>query len=540
MRKAFPMASPADRLASSPARRLPGALIALLALVLAMAIAASPAAANNRFDLDPAATSTGNLAEDAAGNAYIGWMDEATPKFCKIPAGGTCTSPITLPLKGLQAPTQLHPVLGSGSTVYLVGPSYDGDDVEIWTSTNGGVTFGPATRSEGGIPSMDEPNSVLLEGSNFLIGSSHVGAGFGETPVSGASGAHFEFTVGSSPFTLQANLALAAPNAPVEVYYEDVDANPIQFTRFVGGSLTTKADWTAPAVAATGEAPRLTGGAAGVFLLSDDYGAGSSEADQVDVRKYSTTGFNFGAPLTLSTGPAYDLQTGGAIGESASGLVAVAWPQDSGGNKTMELYVSGNGGTSFGAPVDVATIGPEYEGGDNAQITVNNAGGGWLTYRDEAGLQVADLSAVPAPAVIANPPAPATTTAPKAAKPATPAPYTGATKTISTPVGGENLELKLPKQCLASLQPFYVGVGKAKRHGIAKSLQTPIDVQKMTFSFDHLKKTLKKKPFRWLVKPPALTAGHQYLVKSRVTMTIDKAGKKKSLVKTLKGTVSIC
>lgn len=211
----------------------------------------------------------------------------------------------------------------------------------------------------------------------------------------------------------------------------------------------------------------------------------------------------------------------------------------------MELYVSGNGGASFGAPVDVATIGPEYESGNNAQITVNNAGGGWITFLDEGGLEVADLSPVPAPpAGGASTPATttpvATTSKPKSGTGSTPKPYAGATTTISTPVGGENLQLKLPKQCLASLQPFYVGVGKAKRHGIAKALQTPIDVQKMTFSFDHLKKTLKKKPFRWLVKPPALTAGHQYLVKSRVTVTVTTHGKKKSLVKTLKGDVSIC
>lgn len=507
-----------------------------------MAFAAASASANNRFDLDPAATSTGNLAEDAAGNAYIGWMDEGVAKFCKIPPGGTCTSPITLPLKGTNAPDQLHPVLGSGATVYLVGPSYDGDDVEIWTSTDGGASFGAPVLSTGGFADKTEPNSVLLSGSDFLIGSSHPGAGVGETPVTGAAGSKFEFAGVSAPYTLQANLALAAPGDPVEVFWEYLNSSPIQFSRYNGsGSLTTESDWTAPAVVAKGEAPRLSGGTAGLFLLSDDFGAGSSEPDQVDVRKYSTTSFNFGAPLTLSTGPAYEIQTGGAIGESPSGLVAVAWPQASGDTRTMNLYISSDGGASFGAPVDIAAIGPEYQSGDNAQITVNNAGGGWLTFLDEGGLQVADLSAVPAPASVTGPPVPATTVTPKPTpKPTTPAPYSGATKTISTPVGGENLQLKLPKQCLASLQPFYVGVGKAKRHGIAKALQTPIDVEKMTFSFDHLKKTLKKKPFRWLVKPPALTAGHQYLVKSRVTVTIDKQGKKKSLVKTLKGNVSIC
>jgi hypothetical protein len=514
-------------------------LLVVLALgVLAvMALGAASASANNRFVLDAAATSAGNLAEDAAGNAYVGWMDEGTPKFCKIPAGGTCTSPIVLPLHGSHPPDQLHPVLGSGSTVYLVGPSYDGDDVEIWTSTNGGASFAAPVESTGGFSDKTEPNSVLLSGSDFLIGSSHPSAGFGETPVSGGTGTNFEFTSSSGPYSLQSNLALAAPGDPVEVWWEYLNSSPVQFSRYKGtGSLTSESDGSAPATVTKGEVPRLAGGASGLFLLSNDYGAGS-EATQVDVRKYSTTGFTFGTPLTLSSGPAYDFQDGGAIAESPSGLTAVAWPQPTGeSGGTMYLYVSSDGGASFAAVGPIAHIDPAYEDGDNAQLTINDAGGGWLTYLDEGGLEVADLTPVPAPPA----PAPIAAVTPVPTKKTTPKAYSGATKTFGTPVGGEELQLKVPKECLATLQPFYVGVGKAKRHGIAKALRTPIEVQKMTFSFDHLKKTLKKKPFRWLIEPPALIAGHKYLVKSRVTVTVTSHGKKKSVVKTLKGAVSIC
>ncbi len=526
MRKAAPLTARAHRF-----------LVFLALGVLAlMALGAASASANNRFDLDPAATSAGNLAEDAAGNAYIGWMDEGVAKFCKIPAGGTCTTPIVLPLAGSHPPDQIHPVLGSGSTVYLVGPSYDGDDVEIWTSTNGGASFGLPVRSTGGYADKTEPNSVVLSGTNFLIGSSHPSVGVGVTPVAGTTGTNFEFAGANGPYSLQGNLALAAPGDPVEVWWEYINSSPVQFSRYKGGSLTSESDWSAPATVSTGEVPRLASGAAGLFLLSDDYGAGATEADQVDVRKYSTTGFNFGTPLTLSASPAYDFQDGGAIGESSSGLVAVAWPQPAGGDAgTMDLYVSGDGGATFGAPTAIAHIAPGYGNGDNAQLTINDSGGGWLTYLDEGGLEVADLSPVPVPVAT-----PVVSTVKPTPKPTAPKTYAGATKTISTPVGGENLELRLPQECLASLQPFYVGVGKAKRHGIAKALRTPIDVQKMTFSFDSLKKTLKKKPFRWLVKPPALLAGHQYLVKARVSVTVTKGGKKKSLVKTLKGNVSIC
>ncbi len=507
--------------------------------MLGLALWASPALANNRFVLDPHATSTGNLAEDAAGNAYVGWMDEGVAKFCKIPPGGTCTSPISLPLHGSHAPTQLHPVLGSGSTVYLVGPSYDGNDVEIWTSTNGGASFGAPVESSGGSPSVTEPNSVILSGSDFLIGGSHSNAWFGETPISGATGSDFDFSSSSGPYSLQESLGLAAPGDPVEAWWEWEGPNPIKFSRYKGsGSLTSSADWSTPAPVTDGEVPRLSEGTSGLFLLSDDYPLGSSSAELVDLRKYSNTAFDFGPPLILSTGAAYDTQTGGTVAQSPSGLVAVAWPQASGDTGTMDLYVSGNGGASFGAPTAIAHLGSDYGNGDNAQLTINNAGDGWLTYLDEGGLEVADLTTVPAPPA---PAAPVTSVAtPPAPKKTTPKTYSGATKTISTPVGGELLTLKVPKACLQSLQPFYVGVGKEKRHGIAKALQTPIKVNKMTFSFDNLKKTLKKKPFRWLIHPPPLTARHQYLVKSRVTVTVTKGDKKKSLAKTLKGAVSIC
>jgi hypothetical protein len=558
MRKAVPLADLTDQLPTSRRRRRlhPGrpagvALCAAIAAAIALMLCASAASANDLFTLDPNAVSSGHLIEDAAGNAYIGWVDGSggtveVPKFCKIPAGGTCTDPITLPIPapaGDDIPDQVTPVLGTGSTVYAVGPDYIDHAVVIWTSTNGGASFNGGVIDTSGYPSQGEPNTVLLNGSEFWIGTSHVGVGIGDTPTNGIGGSELEFAA-PSLFAGQATLGLASPGEPVEAYWEDENDSPISFYRYKGaGSVTTESDWAGPTLVTDGEAPRLAGGAAGLFLLSDDALAAGGEPEAVHVRKYAGT--NFGAPLTLLGGPAFGPQDGGAISESPDGHIAVAWPTGSGGTEAMQLFVSTDDGLSFAAAGPIARLGSGYETGVNAQISLNDDGAGWLTYKDEGGLQVADLAPLPAPAP-APPSTPTTAPATPAAtptkpkKPTTPAPYSGATKTISTPVGGENLQLKLPKQCLASLQPFYVGVGKAKRHGIAKALQTPIEVQKMTFSFDHLKKTLKKKPFRWLVKPPALTAGHQYLVKARVTVTIDKRGKKKSAVKTLKGAVSIC
>jgi hypothetical protein len=541
------LADHADQLPAVPHRLAPvvgAALIAILLWAVGLALWASPAVANDRFNLDPNTESVGNLIEDPAGNAYVGWMDSAnggTAMFCKIPAGGTCTHPQTLPIPGPgNVPDAVLPVFGSGSTVYAVGPGYIDHSVVIWTSTNGGESFGAGTVDTSGYPSMGQPNTVLLSGSNFLIGASHVGAGIGETPTDGLGGSSLTFK-DPSLYSLDATLGLAGPGDPVEAYWEFVNSSPIQFYRYKGsGSLTSETDWAGPELVTAGEDPRLTGGAGGLFLLSADI-AGSGEPEAVDVRKYAGT--TFGAPVTLFSGPSFGAQDGGAIAESPAGQIAVAWPTGSGSSERMQLFTSTDGGLSFGSVGAIARIGEGYETGVNAQMTLSDAGGGWLTYRDSEGLQVADLSPLVEPTSTGSSsgnPAPPAKSVPAPPAESVPAPYGGATKTTTTAVGGELLTLKVPKACLAAAQPFYVGVGKEKRHRIAKQLHTSINVSKVTFTFDGLKKTLKKKPFRWLIRPPVLAAGHPYIVKARVTVSIDKHGVKKKLVKTLEGQVSLC
>ncbi len=495
-----------------------------------MAAWASPAAANDLFNLDSHAVSAGNLIEDSEGNAYVSWLDSASgppneiPKFCKIPAGGTCTNPITLPIPGTPGknePDQVHPVFGSGDTVYVVGPSYIGSSVVIWTSTNGGESFNSGTVSTSGYTDQGEPNSVLLSGSEFLIGTSHVGVGFDATPVGGGASSGFDLNVENAVYSLDASLGLANPGNPVEVYWEFVNTSPIDFSRYKGsGSLTSASDWTEPAVVTKGEDPRLAGGSSGLFLVSDDISGASSEPETVDVRKY--TGSGFGGPLTLVSERAFGGQTGGAITQSPDGHLAVAWPSGSAGSAVMQLFTSGDGGASFGPATDIAHIGSGFLDGDNAQISLNNNGGGWLTYRDSEGLQVANLSPLTGPAQ------------------ETPPPYSGKTHTITTPVEGNLLTLKVPGMCLEALQPFYVGVGKKARHRIARALRTKMKVAKVTFSFNGTKKTLKKKPFRWLITPGPLTPGQKYTVKARVTALVKKHGHTKRVVKTLKGQVSVC
>lgn len=163
----------------------------------------APAAAKDLFILDSQAASPGNVIEDGAGTAYVGWIHKSgslavpdPPMFCKIPVGGTCTNPITLPIPGATSTSDevsgVFPVFGTGSTIYVVGPRYVDNDVVVWTSTNGGESFNAGTIDKKGYSGKTAPSSALLEGANLIMGGSNAGLGFSSTPAAGGSGVRLD------------------------------------------------------------------------------------------------------------------------------------------------------------------------------------------------------------------------------------------------------------------------------------------------------------------------------------------------------------
>jgi hypothetical protein len=513
-----------------------GLLLAAGLLMLSLATGASLARANDLFTLDAHPETPGNVVEDPSGNAYIAWAHEASgtptnvPMFCKIPVGGTCTAPKALPIpeatNDQDDVSGVFPVLGSGSTVYVVAPRYVQNDVIIWTSTNGGESFSGGTVNKAGYSDKSDPSSVLLHGSELLIGANNSGLGFSATTVTGGGGGNFGFLSPGEGGVATSSLGLDPSGNPVEAYWNLSKPYQVFFYRYDGTPpMTNEANWVGPAIVANGYESKLAGGSSGLFLVSQDYPAGGSEPTVLELRKYGGT--SFGAPIVLANDASVDLFDGGAIAESPGGRLDVAWPGTRGTDqaRVMRLFSSSNGGASF-TETDIAHLGSGYADMNNAQLAVGDSGQGWLTYSDAAGLQVADLTPI-APA-----PAPA---------PAAPKTYTGLTRTITKVVGGNLLTLTVPKSCLASAQPFYVGVGKKARHKVAKSLRSKLKVVKVTFSFDGKKlKTLKKKPFRYLVRPGPLAAGGKHTITARVTAIITKHGHKKTVVRTLKGQITIC
>ncbi len=135
-------------------------------VALAWGLVASSAWGADQFTIDRHPDSFGAVVTDAAGNGYVAWEHLGTggaadtPMFCRLAAGATdCADPIALTLPGagglsgggplsgdeLNA-NQVFPILGPGSIVWVVTSRYVADDTVIWTSTDGGRTFGPPAR----------------------------------------------------------------------------------------------------------------------------------------------------------------------------------------------------------------------------------------------------------------------------------------------------------------------------------------------------------------------------------------------------------
>jgi hypothetical protein len=503
-----------------------------VAIAIAALVVAAPASANDRFTLDTQPTSPGHVVVDSTGTAYVTWTHKSASTapdsvmFCKIPLGGTCTAPKTLPIPGAVDATDevagVFPVLGPGTSVYVVAPRYVEDDVVIWTSLDGGQSFNGGTVNPGGYSGKSEPTNVLLPGSSFLIGASNPGLGFSTTPAGGGAGSKLSFesevgSIGSSSMGFDGGANL------VEAYWTlEGSEYPMFFYRYKGSiPITSESSWEGPIPIGTGYETKLAGGSGGIFLVSQGYPPGSTTPSALQVRRYG--GSSFGAPVTLANDSVIDLFAGGAIAESPNGHLAVAWPGTRGGDsaKVMRLFSSADG-SSF-VETDVAHIGGAYALGDNAQLALGDSGAGWLTFRDEGGLKMADLNPV-APYVPPKPPT-----------------FKGKEKTISKPVGDFELTLRLPKSCLQPSQPFYAGAGKRVRHKVAKALHSRLKLVKAAFSFDGKKlKTLKKKPLKLLISPGPLPAGSKHTVAVKITAIASKNGEQKKVVRTLKGQISIC
>lgn len=508
------------------------AILSTVAAAFALAALPSASAANNLATLDANPNSEGHVIVDAAGNAYVAWIGDGVGtaidpvRYCKIPPGGTC-SPVTLPIPGgtsiSDSASAAIPVFGPGSTVYVVAPRYARNDLFYFTSTNGGVSFDGGTENPF-YSNKSDPTDAFLVGANFYVGAFGPGIGFSTAQVGGLGGGSVDLPAPGGG-VLNSSMALDGAN-PVIAYSNFDDPYTVFFRRYKGaGSPNEAVNWDAPAFVTNGYEPKLAGGPAGLFMVSQDY-SGATNPNAVNVRRYTGTGF--GPPKTLAVDSSTNLFAGGAIAQSPSGnRLAVAWPGRRAGDNAyvMRLFTSTDGGANF-SESHIAHIGDAYELNNNADLATNDAGAGWLLFGNATGLQIADLNPI-----AALPPPP----------PPLPGIYKGKTKEVVKKVGDFLIILRLPKSCLQSQQRFFVGVGKRKRKQLSKKLGGKIRFTKVVFIYDGKKlKVKKKKPFRHLIDPGPMAPGSVHRVKARVTMVLTKGEKEKKLKRVIRGTVKAC
>jgi hypothetical protein len=406
--------------------------VGLLGVSFALALPAA-AQANNLFTLDPQADTSGPIVTDSSGNGYIAWsqpngVEADTTLFCKIPRGGSCTDPIVLPLPGattsVEGIAQAFPVIGTQpGVVYVVAPRYVRNDTLIWSSTNDGESFSAAkVKAEGsyaGDTTVDDvllapggsinttPSGELETNDAFELASNNVGIGYSFTgnglttlPTSFSFAAPGSFPTGA---TLGLTNPAAGPNTGlVEAYWTLTNPYEVSFYQYPGPGLPVKENvgWTGPKKVTDGYLPRLASGPDGLFMVSQDYLGGESTENApavIEVRKYNETSKSFEAPVQISRDPSSGLFEPGDIFENPeTGTLYVAWPGENGsGSYVMHLWESTDGGQSFHGEREIATIGYGYS--EIPRLAVAADGQGWLTFKDAGGLEVADLTALPAP-----------------------------------------------------------------------------------------------------------------------------------------------
>lgn len=508
-----------------------GGLVVLLVAVAG--VFAPVAAAENAYTLDAQATSPGRMTTDPAGNVYLAWTRASsnalpdTPMFCKIPPGGVCDQPISLPIPGAvdntDAVSGLFPVMRDENAVFVVGPRYSKGDFVLWRSYNQGQNFTPGEAIENGYAKESEPTDVINTGPFLFPIGFNPGLGFGLGVAGLTSGTNYSFF--SAGAVGGASAGLEGLFNPVVAYWSAAEPYRMSFYRYLGGEgFDPETTWEGPIPIGDGYQVKLASDAGRLFMVSQDY-AGGARPSRIDVRRYQGT--SFGPPITVTEDTAAEPAIGGAIAESPAGEVAVAWPGPKAGDQTrvMRLFTSVNRGTSFSGETAVARVSSGYRSGDNAQLAFSGEGSGLLTYRDGGGLQVANLKPPPGPA-----------------QPLTKPPnYKGKRKTVAKRLGAFAITMQLPKGCVQSLQSFPVGVGKKKRHGAAAKPGQKLTLKSVAFSYDGSKLATKgKKPFRLLVDPGALAPGSSHGVNVKVTATLGQGGNGKRVVRTLKGPVKGC
>jgi hypothetical protein len=258
------------------------------------------------------------LAVDDAGTAYVAWNGPENPstlRFCKYPRGGSaCALATTITTLGNSLTRPFVAV--SGNTVRVVSYRYPlGSEVVagsyLYTSTDGGSTFGPGLRV-GSIPFFEAvpgPGDTM----SGVTDAISTGMVFQSVPLGGGSAGDTAAVLSlpdDSPYRGSVGLVDAA--TPLAVFTNGSDA--AKFRLYAGsGSVNDAASWTPAVAIGTAAYPKLAGGPSGLFMMAGN-GLG-----KLFVRKYNGSGFSASVSMGPGSAPNHH------IFQDASGRLHAVW-----------------------------------------------------------------------------------------------------------------------------------------------------------------------------------------------------------------------
>ena len=496
-------------------RRTPALAFVLLALALL-----APAAAS-ALTLGPGHHP--HVAVNSSGAGFFTWTEPvgAQDKFhyCRIPAGGTaCNASLTSSPGDTDVDGGYALLPGDGRVLLLNArccAHYA--DKKVFTSTDGGGVFGAAVQpgymngagdNIAGNAIYAPAGAVGRAGESLLTVSDvqTVGVTFQATGT-GAGSETTTANLGGGGGSYQGSLALQGTGTLVATYGTLSPANLYWRMWRGSGDVNDVSNWTAPELLDStnvNSTAKLVSGPSGLYVA---YSYGDTNNARYVLRKF--TGSFWSARMTISE---VGNPSNGDLSEDSAGVLHFAW-QD--GNGALRYrYARSAANADFTRAQTVAGPNGNFPFLKLAVSASSAGGAGWVTW-DNGGIQVQPLGP---------------------GEPALPV-YSGPTKTTKTSVGADRLIMTFPKACVTPAATFTAKLAaKAKK----KHKKAKVKIKKVVFSVDG--KTVgtdKKKPFSFAVPTSGLASGSHKL-KAKVTATIKKNGKKKTIKKTLKGVFAIC
>lgn len=479
-------------------------LLAVLLAVPLLGALASPAAAGTPFTIG-VGKEPDVLVDPATGAATAAWIDTTqTPDriaTCHFPRGATSCTPQLLPSDAISGDADEPYLLRRPDGAVIVAMyRYVASDAYVWTSPDGGATFGPPLKIGGGstgtyrgAPAFAGPASDRLAFVSFNGGGNVFGARLdGANAASTAKAA----LPGGGPYS--PGVARTADGGLVAVAN---DIANIDVWRLEPGADPTTGPWSAVASPGAGVDTHVASGPSGTFLLSAVPG-------REEVRAW-TGGTSFSAPVVAGAEQGYI----GDLTVAPSGHVAAMWRLN-GTPASLRLALS------TGGPFALRTIAQEDLVFAGMDVSLAADDRGFAVYE---GASAGDGSKNFIRAVSTDPVG------------ATGAPVpVGAT--VTKPVGGATIAFGVPKACVPAGGRFRVTLTwkRKKRKG-----SLFVKVRRADFYIGRtLAKTDTKAPFRQTLTATA-TAPPGSAIRLRARATI-KVRHGKAPKKSIYATVRVC